>query len=80
MQLGLLADLYSLTRESRWLEEVKRWAATLLPLFLDHDLPRGALGLGIYESQLLPGHLLRGLARTTLLGDGQDIGPDYTLR
>lgn len=80
MQLSLLADLYSLTGERKWLLEAQRWAGILVPLFVEGDLPRGAIGLGIYESQLLPGHLLRGLARIALLSSGQDIGPDYTLR
>jgi hypothetical protein len=80
MQLSLLAELYSLTREGQWLSEARRWADVLVPLFMPRDLPRGALGLSIYESQLLPGHLLRGLARVALLNDQQDIGADYTLR
>jgi len=80
MQLGLLTDLYSITGERQWLDHAERWSHVLLPIFLDRDLPRAAIGSGIYESQCLPGHFLRGLARTALLAEGKDIGPDYTLR
>lgn len=80
IHLSLLADLYDITGDRKWLEHGLHWAEILLPMYCDHALPRGANGLSIYESQLLPGHLLRGLARLSLQSQGKDIGPDYTLR
>ena len=80
MQLSLLADMFSLTGDRKWLDHGQRWAEQLMPIYLDHDLPRAALGSDIYDSQLLPGHFLRGLTRLALQSQGKDIGPDYTLR
>lgn len=51
--------------------------------FDDAPLPRGALGVDWYESQMGPGFLLHGLARTALLAEDRNRCPlaaDYTAR
>lgn len=83
LALGLLADLYELTGEQRWLDGALELSAKLIEAYLDHDLPRGAVGIDWYESQMGPGFLLHGIARTALLAQDREncvLGPDYTSR
>ena len=40
--LGLLADLYDLTGEARWLDGGMALAEKLMDIYMDGDLPRGA--------------------------------------
>jgi hypothetical protein len=82
--LGLLADLYDVTAESAWLYAANDLAETLLAIYFD-DAPllRGAAGIDWYESQMGPGFLLHGLARTLLLNNDRNACPltaDYTAR
>ena len=81
--LGLLADLYDLTGEDRWLEGGMALAERLMEIYMDRDLPRGAAGIDWYESQMGPGFLLHGLARIALMArDGTPcpLEADYTAR
>lgn len=81
--IGLLADLFDLTREEHWLQGALRLGADLAGQYLDAPLPRGAAGIDWYESQMGPGFLLHGLARTALLAEnssGCPLPPDYTAR
>jgi len=83
LSLGLLADLYDLTGEGFWLDSGWRLARTPIRIYLDGDLPRGAAGIGWYESQMGPSFLLHGLARLALLSMDRDHCPleaDYTAR
>lgn len=83
LALGLLADLYDISGDREWLEGGFSLADTLLRVFLDGDLPRGAAGIGWYESQMGPGFLLHGLARISLLAQDKERCPlqaDYTAR
>jgi len=81
--IGVLADLYDLTGQAEWLEKGLQLAEPVLAIYFDCDLPRGASGIGIYESQLLPGYFFHGLARMALLARDRNhcpLGPDYSLR
>lgn len=81
--LGLLADLYDITEEPPWLEAALGLAGALVDGYMDAELPRGALGIDWYESQMGPSFLLHGLARTALLAGGRADCPltaDYTAR
>ncbi len=81
--LGLLADLYAITGEAVWLDGALSLAGTLAEVYLDADLPRGAAGIDWYESQMGPGFLLHGMARTALLArdrQGCALEADYTAR
>ena len=79
--LGLLADLYDITGEARWLEGGLALAARLMDVYMDRDLPRGAAGIDWYESQMGPGFLLHGLARIALMAEGDcPLEADYTAR
>jgi hypothetical protein len=81
--LGLLADLYDLTGEPRWRQAALDLGERLIDIYLDAPLPRGAAGIGWYESQMGPCFLLHGLARTALLArDSEDcsLEADYTSR
>lgn len=79
--LSLLCELHACTGEARWLRLWERDAPLIAAAYLDAPLPRLATGGAHYESQQLPGHLLRGLARGRLLCTaGIDIGGDFTLR
>jgi hypothetical protein len=81
--LGLLADLYEITAEEHWLESAGNLALSLLPNYMDADLPRGAQGIDWYESQMGPSFLLHGLARTALMLRSKGpcpLEPDYTAR
>ncbi len=81
--LGLLADLYDITGESGWRNGALGLAEQLAGIYLDAPLPRGASGVDWYESQMGPGFLLHGLARTALLADdrsGCPLTADYTAR
>ncbi|MBD04099.1 MAG: hypothetical protein CME24_07115 [Gemmatimonadetes bacterium] len=81
--LGLLADLYELTSEPRWLDAALQLSARLLDVYFQRVLPAGASGIDWYESQMGPGFLLHGLARTALLseyGTPCSLDGDYTAR
>jgi len=81
--LEVLADLYDITGEKEWLKRGLSLAETVLDIYFDHQLPRGASGIEIYESQLLPSYFLHGLSRLALLSKDKGrciLGPDYTLR
>ncbi len=81
--LGLLADLYDITGEEKWLEGGMELADRLMEIYMDRDLPRGAAGIDWYESQMGPGFLLHGLARIALMAKGGTPCPleaDYTAR
>lgn len=82
--LGLLADLYDLTGEERWLAGGMTLAEKLVEVYFDDaDLPRGAAGIDWYESQMGPSFLQHGLARIGLLAQGRESCPleaDYTAR
>ncbi len=84
MGLGLLADLYDITGEDRWLDGGLCRAEELVSIYFgDCDLPRGAAGISWYESQMAPSFLLHGLARLALLADRPEscpLGADYTGR
>jgi hypothetical protein len=82
--VGLMADLYSITRDQRWLETGLQLAARIIPVFWDDSpLPRGAAGIDFYESQMGPSFLIHGLARLALLAESPQRCPlaaDYTAR
>ncbi|HOJ09692.1 MAG TPA: hypothetical protein PK733_03760 [Clostridiales bacterium] len=81
--LGLFADLYEISGEQNWLSEGLKLADIAIKVYLDKDLPRCATGIDIYESQMLPGFLLNGLARIALLSENRincGIEPDYSYR
>lgn len=78
--LLLLTDLFCLSGDEKWLTAAEEQCERLIPLYFRENLPLAATGTGHYESQLLPGYLLRGIARTALMREGIDIGPDYTCR
>jgi hypothetical protein len=82
LAIGLLAELPVKTGEEAWLEGAFHLAEAHAPRYLDHRLPRGASGIDWYESQMLPGHLLTGLARAALaaLGDTTSLDADFTCR
>jgi hypothetical protein len=84
MSLALLCDLYDITGKDSWLDGAMTLAEQLIPIYFDDKpLPRGAAGIDWYESQMGPGFLLYGLARTGLLareGKACPLGPDYTGR
>jgi hypothetical protein len=82
--LGLLADLYDLTGEERWLAGGMTLAEKLVDVFFDAAaLPRGAAGIDWYESQMGPSFLQHGLARIALLAQDRErclLEADYTAR
>ena len=81
--LGLLADLYDITREKSWLEGGLELAEQVDTIYLDAELPRGAAGIDWCESQMGPSFLQHGLARIALLaldGDNCPLEADYTAR
>ena len=79
--LSLLLELHVITADPQWMAWWRRDAAAAADMFLDAGLPRIAVGRTHYESQQLPGHSLRALARGHLLETaGVDIGGDFTLR
>jgi len=82
--LGLLADLYDITAAPHWLSAGLALADQAMDRFFDRGaLPRGAVGIDWYESQMGPSFLLHGLTRLALLArDGQPciLPPDYTAR
>lgn len=81
--LGLLADLYDITGDNTWIEGALDLGDWLSGVYLDAPLPRGAAGIEWYESQMGPGFLLHGLARTALLALNPEACPltaDYTSR
>jgi hypothetical protein len=82
--LGLLADLYDITGDSKWLRAAETLALQLIDVyFCRGDLPTGAAGIDWYESQMGPSFLLHGLARTALLAKDRancPLAADYTAR
>ncbi len=83
LALGLLADLFDITGRSVWIERAMQLAGTLVAVYCDAPLPRGAADIDWYESQMGPGFLLHGLARTALLaqaGRNVPLAADYTAR
>ncbi len=83
LAVELLADLYDLTGDPYWLERGLELAGTLISIYMDGDLIRGAAGVSWYESQMVPGDLLHGLARLALLarhGDECPLEPNYTAK
>jgi hypothetical protein len=81
--VGLLADLYDVTEEDRWLIGGLDLAEKLMNIYMDGELPRGASGIDWYESQMGPSFLLHGLARIALMArDGLPcpLEADYTSR
>ena len=83
LALGLLAELYELTGDDRWLAGGLRLAEALLETYCDKAIPRGAAGIDWYESQMGPSFLLHGLTRIALLaGDrvGCPLSADHTAR
>ncbi|MBN2712680.1 MAG: hypothetical protein JXR97_09675, partial [Planctomycetes bacterium] len=76
----LLTDLYSITGDEGWLQEAEEQLGKLMPIYMGESLPLGANGYGYYESQHLPGYLLRGATRLALFRKGKEIAPDYTMR
>ncbi len=65
--IELLGDLYDLTGDASWLEGGLRLAEQVMGIYMDGDLVRGAAGIDWYESQMVPGDLMHGLARLALL-------------
>ncbi len=83
LALELFAALHEETGERRWLDQGLERAAELADIYLDRPLPRGAAGIGWYESQMGPGYLLHGLARMGLLVMGAEpcpVAADFTSR
>lgn len=81
--LGLLADLYDITGEQKWLGGGLALADRLMDLYMDGDLPRGASGIDWYESQMGPSFLLHGLARIAMMAQSGRpciLEADYTAR
>jgi len=81
--VGLLADLYDLTGEEKWLVGGMELAGCFFDKYMDRTLPRGASNIEWYESQMGPSFLLHGLARIALLTrDGTPclLEADYTAR
>lgn len=83
LAIGLLADLYDITDEHKWLDAALGMGHRSVEYFFDKPLLRGAIGIDWYESQMGPGFLLHGLARTALLAQDRETCPlsaDYTSR
>ena len=83
LAVELLADLYDLTGDSYWMERGLEMSESLISIYMDGDLIRGAAGISWYESQMVPGDLLHGLARLALLGlhgDECPLDANYTAK
>lgn len=83
LAIELLADLYDLTGDTDWLDQGLDLARALSLIYMDGDLVRGAAGIDWYESQMVPGDLLHGLARLALLAMRRDACPlttNYTAK
>jgi len=81
--LGLLADLFAVTKEAKWLDGGMQLAEKLIDVYFEAELPRGAAGIHWYESQMGPSFLLHGLARIALLAENGEecaLAADYTAR
>lgn len=84
MGLGLLADLYDVTEDAKWLDSATALANTLADIYFD-DAPllRSAAHIDWYESQMGPGFLLHSMVRTAMLAENKEgcpLGADYTGR
>jgi hypothetical protein len=82
MALELLAGLWEIEGPERWRERALKLAGELADIYCDRALPRGAAGIDWYESQMLPGYLLHGLARLAALEEGAEdmVRADHTYR
>ncbi len=84
LAVELMADLYDITGNRKWLDGGLRLANQFLPVYFDQAIPRGAAGgIGHYESQLGPGYLIHGMAHIALIvRDGRDcsVSAEYTYR
>lgn len=84
LALELLADLYDITGERRWLDGGLHLADRFIAIYFDTPIPRGAAGnIHYYDSQMNPGNLIHGMARIAVLArDGPNCGfhADYTVR
>jgi hypothetical protein len=82
LALGLLADLYEITGEERWITGGLELADTAMKAFFTNNLPSGATTVDFYDSQMGPSFLIHGLARIALLAcDGESaLEADYTAR
>lgn len=81
--LGLLADLYAISGDKKWLDAGLTLAESLIACYFDAVLPRGAAGVNWYESQMGPSFLQHGLVRIALLareGAACPLSADYTAR
>lgn len=65
--LELLADLFDITGEHKWLEGGFKLAEIALIVYFPKTLPYGASGIDWYDSQIGPAFLIHGLARVALI-------------
>ena len=82
MALELLAGLCEVDGIDGWLERGLKLAGDLAGRYCERSLPVGASGIDWYESQMLPGYLLHGIARLAMLAEGRHdaIRMDCTYR
>lgn len=83
LALGLFADLYDVTNDDRWLTDGLELAETMIDVYFDATLPRGAANVEWYESQMGTGFLLHGMTRLGLqrkYGTDCPLEADYTAR
>ena len=83
LSLGLMADLYDLTGEAKWIDNGLLLAKKFIDIYMDDLLPRGAATINWYEAQIGTGFLIHGLARIALLAIDKSSCPldaDYTVR
>lgn len=86
LALELLADLYDITDESKWLEGATKLSQTALDIYFPKTLPYGASGIDWYDSQIGPAFLIHGLARVALVSiyktasNSCPLPPNYTAR
>lgn len=83
LALGLLADLFEITKDKQWLDSGLSLAELLMQHYFQFDLPCGAANIDWYESQMGTGFLMHGLSRLALMArDGRDcvLPANYTAR
>jgi len=70
--LLLLGEIYRNSGQQVWLDSALELAEAAVSQYFQPGarLPRGATGIGYYESQMLPGYLLAGLARLAFITGG----------